>query len=83
MKTTIGSVISLNGKVVSRSRNLRGLLTYATRYDVTHAGEIEIDQGKGLLVVLYGNGAVGHANFASLSVMRKWVKARRSWSVNH
>ena len=72
-------------RVVAQSRNLRGILTYASSRGtyVTRAA-IEAERpsgsGTGTLTVEWADGARVVTPFACFSVLAGWLDARRSWS---
>ena len=71
--------IEKNGKIIRKSSNLRGILDYAR---ISKPSRIELTpQGKcnGRLRVIYTDGAVTSAHFASYHIMVDWVRNRRSW----
>lgn len=73
--------ITLNGKTVSKSRNLRGILTYARKADTFVYGVslTEREDKSGRLIVRFDNGAWSVTHFASFSVLLCWIAARTSW----
>ena len=66
-------------RVVARSHNLRGILDYSRDHPVERVDLFPATNGNpaGTLGVTWTNGATTVADFASYSVMKKWVKARR------
>lgn len=70
------------GRVVSQSRNLRGIMRYTSRNwpgrHVSRVHVLETPSGA-LLRVRWSDGAYAVALFASCTVARRWVQARRSW----
>lgn len=74
--------IELNGKVVARSRNLRGLLDYARKHFI-HRVAVYKQNGHGRLYVEFENGAQCRHMFEDYSVLVGWVLSRRSWFRNH
>lgn len=73
----------MSGKIIRRSRNLRGLLDHARRTAVLSAYVRNCDHGEADLIVQYANGNFGTAHFASFAVCRDWVRSRRSWGLKH
>lgn len=71
--------IRLDGKVVARSRNLRGILDYARKSPVESVVIAPSPCGRGTLRVTYHNNARASAVFASFTILRDWCDARRSW----
>lgn len=80
-----GTMIFRDGRPVSYSRNLRGLLEYARRpiSPVTHATvERDPESGsnvRGRVIVHYADGAATVAYFASYHIAVDWVRNRRTW----
>lgn len=68
------------GKVIHRSRNLRGLLDYARRNSVQAVSINRLPEGA-MLIVRFFNGATCSTAFADCSVCIGWIKARRSWDI--
>ena len=66
-----------NGKVVSRSKNLRGILDYARKSAPQWIIKSKSVKDGGNLRILYNDGAVAHASFASYFIMLDWIEARR------
>lgn len=67
------------GRTISNSRSMRGLLDYARRKSpAVRAAVRETRLGGGELTVTYADGASGHAHFASYGVACSWVTACRS-----
>jgi hypothetical protein len=74
-----GTNIIKAGQVVSRSKNLRGLLTYNRRAHVVRV-EIKRDDSNpfnGRLFVTYADGATCSAFFSDFRVLVSWVERRR------
>lgn len=85
--------IRKDGRVVSRSRNLRGIMRYSStlRRDPAMACDtrepwrvravhvLGLVDGGALLRVRWMDGAYSVARFASLTTCRRWVQARRYW----
>lgn len=68
--------IFLNGKVVKRSHNLRGIREY-TRENVikfVDIAETTDGSGRGSLVVEFENGAIYQTRFEDFSFLRNWVR---------
>lgn len=74
--------ITLGDKVVSNSRNLRGLLDYARKHFI-HRVAICNRNSHGALYVEFENGATCRTEFADYSVLVRWILARRSWFRDH
>jgi hypothetical protein len=74
--------ITKQGKVVSRSRNLRGLLDYARKSFVRHVTAYKTQGGGAWLAVYFDDGSWCPAEFADYSVCCRWLMARRSWDLS-
>lgn len=70
--------ITLNGRRVSRSKNLRGILAYARTSPVRKVWVAPF-AGQGLLRVKYENGAHSTITFADYAAMSQWVLSRKAW----
>lgn len=75
--------VNLNGFVVKRSKNLRGMRDYARTSSVVKI-ETRMRNGwandpGGVLLVTYANGATSESEFASYHIMIDFVRNRRSW----
>jgi hypothetical protein len=68
------------GRIVAKSKNLRGLLDYARKHAVTRIETIALPSDQGSMRVFFKDGAECRANFNSFKVMTNWIKARRSWA---
>lgn len=73
--------ITKEGKPVSTSRNLRGVMTYARKHGVRLWIASMTDDYGALVSITFGNGADCHTRFASWDVAQRWVRARRSWAL--
>jgi hypothetical protein len=73
------TITSVDGKPVSRSRNLRGIITYAGKVGVKHVATKALPDGRGVLSIRFEDGATVSTEFASADVLRDWVKRRRGW----
>lgn len=77
-------IFSAEGRVIHRSRNLRGLFNHARRTPITQAfiGPAKVDHVPGIsgatLRVEFGDGSVTVATFASYDVCSEFVRSRRS-----
>jgi hypothetical protein len=82
--------IRKDGRIVSRSKNLRGVLRYGRNKmplgplrvaakAVTRVHVLGTIDGGALLRVRWSDGAYAVAKFACVTVARRWVQARRSW----
>lgn len=72
-----GTIIQLNGKTVSTSRNLRGVLSYARQHGVASV-TIHSTRDGGELRITYGDGATSRNHFESFTVLQNWVMTRRN-----
>lgn len=68
-------------RVLRVSRNLRGLRDYARTSPVACVitRRDSSNPHNGALTVVYKNGALGRAHFASYSIMVDFVRNRRTW----
>jgi hypothetical protein len=75
------NAIVKDGKVIRTSRNLRGMRDYARVSPIVEVATMKDPQlpSRGILTVVYQDGAKCSASFASYSIMIDWVRARRSW----
>ena len=73
-------IVNTHGKVIHRSRNLRGILDHARRTWVEEAVVCPAAQGRGLLSVIFGDGSTCRTEFADFTVLCWWLRARRSWA---
>lgn len=67
-------------RVVSTSRNLRGLLTYARRSPVTRVDLYENKPGAAWgaqFGIVFADGSTSISDFASYSILCAWVETRR------
>lgn len=68
------------GRVISRSRNLSGILRYPNHYTrYVAAVAIAPTQNGGRLRVTYADGATAETEFADFFVLCQWLRSRRSW----
>lgn len=74
-------ILSSAGKVCSRSRNLRGVLTYARKHNVKMVLSSMTDHYGALVTIHFGDDAKCITNFASWDVAQRWFRARRSWGL--
>lgn len=68
-----------NGAVVSRSKNLRGLLEYSRRVCLDKVSIEKTAHGEGIVRLTFGSGATVETMFASYSVLVDFLNARRRW----
>lgn len=68
-----------NGRIVSRSKNLRGMLEYARKHPVRRVETVPLVGGKGTVRVFFLDGAECKAIFESYVVMLQWLQSRTSW----
>ena len=70
-----------NGKVVSRSRNLRGLIAYAGKHFVQTVYIRRVPQG-GLLYIAFNDGAEVRTDFADYTVLEAFILRRLNrWDI--
>ena len=81
--STHGTQITLNGSVIRRSRNLRGMRDYARTSPVvkieTRKRRGHENDPAGVMLVTYANGATSQAEFNSHAIMIDWIRDRRTW----
>lgn len=78
------TILKNNGngdKIVAKSQNLLGILSYArTRKTfVTFVAAVRLANGGGRLCVTWNDGAFCGTNFESYDVLQSWIANRRSW----
>lgn len=75
--------VFLAGKLVARSKNLRGMRDYGRRSPVARVEcrkrNAHPKDPAGVIRVEYANGATCTADFASYNIMVDFVRNRRSW----
>ncbi len=74
---------NVENKIVSRSRNLRGILDFA-RNRTINSIEVQRDCYEGILAIHLAEGSQNYrysyrTRFASYTVLCDWLAARRSW----
>ena len=75
-----GTEIILNGEVVKRSRNLRGVLDYARTQPVLKCEIDRVEKRGGYTVKFtFYNGATEESSWASDVCALDWCYSRRSW----
>lgn len=77
-----GVVIVRGGKVVARSRNLRGVMDYARKSYVREAWCNRNQDGGGFVCFTYDDGSRCRTTFADYGVLLRWVRSRRSWALH-
>lgn len=74
------AVRDINGRVVARSQNLRGIRAYTQKSALNYIERADLfgpnKQGGGTLGITWADGATALVDFASFTVMRAWVDAR-------
>lgn len=73
--------ITLNGKIVSRSQNLRGILDYARKFPVESAYVRRMPEGKARVKIVFSNRAISVTQWESYIIAIQWIKSRRSWGI--
>jgi hypothetical protein len=73
-------IYNIQGKVIHRSRNLRGIFDHGRRTWIEEAVACPAQEGKGLLSVTFGDGSTCQTEFADYTVLCWWLRARRSWT---
>ena len=69
------------GDVLARSKNLRGVLTYARRHPVKRASVYRKGEGANVAFHFQGDASCTVA-FASFDVAWQWIESRRSWRLH-
>lgn len=72
------SIYVKNGKT-KQVKNLGWVLNYARKVQIDHATVRQWNDGTQYLNVIFKDGVQYESEFASLSVLYDWLKARRSW----
>lgn len=75
------TIFSADGEPVARSKNLRGILTYARRSPVKRASVYAKGDGAAFVVFIFTDGAESRVDFASFAVAKAWIASRRSWDL--
>jgi len=73
-------IVNADGKVIHRSRNLRGILDHARRTWIEEAVARPAPEGRGFLRVTFGDGSTCQTEFADFTVLCWWLRSRRSWA---
>lgn len=74
--------ITKAGAIVARSRNLRGILSYARKSPVATVSVSSYSPVRCAHVyVQFDDGAECRTQFSSYTVAVQWVRARRSWGL--
>lgn len=77
-----------DGKTVSRSKNLRGILEYARKHKIraismaTHSTAGATCQ-HATLRITFGDNAQTAADFADVNHIKQWLRSRKSWPRNY
>lgn len=75
------TVYNAHGEPVARSRNLRGILTYARRHPVKRASVYAKGEGRAFVVFIFQGDAESRVDFESFTVAGDWIESRRSWGL--
>ena len=73
-------IYNTQGKVIHRSRNLRGIFDHGRRTWIEEAVACPAQASKGLLSVTFGDGATCQTEFAGYETLCRWLRSRRSWA---
>ena len=76
-------IFNSNGKLIKRSKNLRGILDYARVSPVNTVLCHENFDRSYTVEFTFDNDALGLTVFADWRVLCHWLKARRSWQVEN
>lgn len=73
--------ITRDGKVIRRSRNLRGLITHAGKHGVNEVSVWRTSNGAGVYVK-FGDGATCRTTFADFTIARDFFRKRwQKWGL--
>ncbi len=72
-------ISDINGNVIRKSANLRGLLDHARRTPVETVELTRKPAGAAMVRVNFYNGDWAVASFGSATVAHNWIMSRRSW----
>jgi hypothetical protein len=75
-------VIYCGGKIVSRFRNLRGVLFYARKHGVKEVTLAAQEDHAALVYFQFVNGGECWVSFNSYTVAQGWIRSRRSWGLH-
>lgn len=75
-------VITLDDQIVSRSRNLRGIMEYARVNPVILMHIVKESDGSGILSIIFYNGAEVNTKFADYNVLKQWAANRLTYNAN-
>ena len=73
------TITDLDGKIVARSQNMRGILTYARKSGVKIVKWYKNDNGEGTAEFTFYDGSVAVTPYADWAVLAQFVQARYSW----
>ena len=75
--------ITIDARVVARSKNLRGILDYARKSQVwvSHWIMKKESDSRALVCVTYSDNAKSVFHFESFTVAQGWIRARRVWGL--
>ena len=68
-----------DGKTVSRSKNLQGILAYARKHGIAAMSVIRSLTTGATLLVNFKDGASTYCDFADYNLLIKWLSERKSW----
>lgn len=71
--------ISLDGCIIRKSRNLRGMREYASVSTVSRVTANPFLGGGGQLIVMYYNGAICQTDFLDYTALLEFLFSRISW----
>lgn len=81
MSLEITTGLGNDRKVVARSQNLRGILTYARKHCAAHVSCSRRSDGSAFVYVRFDDYAECRTEFASYGVAIGFFRARRSWGL--
>lgn len=71
-----------NGKVVARSQNLRGVISYARKHLVENVSIHQGKNGDGQYHITFSDGAAVQGRFAAYSILLDWITSRaKRWDI--
>jgi hypothetical protein len=70
--------IILNDRIVARSKNLRGIDAYWKKSSLIASNATLEEDGRGMLRLLYQDGAHAEIPFESFAVLCDWLKRKRN-----
>jgi hypothetical protein len=72
-------IVRPDGAIAHHSKNLRGVLDHARRVGLVSAQAFPMEDGCGVLAVIFRDGCICLTVFHSFTVLCHWLRSRRSW----